>query len=275
METPFRVAKEPLANAPGPSQTAHVVTERHVMGDMEKSLVDRCLKRAINSTDTPYTEHRLVERCSLDISYHGPEARTSVRMKGVRGYGLKKSRRLMPSGPPGEIQYTSPGLLHIDFPSVALLAALRGHSAALYALAGYYTDSLEARYPQQMPVELGVQFALEHIQVELDLDVVEALIQNNPSAPLGNARQVIFHLLEVEHIARKRRWKRVDLAKWRSAGLVWPLDRSPRARPAPPRPVGTTYRVSERHAKLLSLFAQADEAGKAHIEQAAAAAAAR
>jgi hypothetical protein len=270
METALQRVKEALANEQNPPQTALVLTERYVMGDMEKALVDRCLKRALDDSGIPYTEHRLAERCSLDISYHGPEARTSVRMKGVRGYGLKKCRRLLPSGPPGEVQYTSSGLLHIDFPSVALLAALRGHSAAHHALAGFYTDSSGARYPQQMPVELGAQFALEHIDVEIDLDVVEALIQNNPPAPFGNAHHVIFYLLEVEHIARKRRWKRVDLAKWRSAGLTWPLVRLERGRPASPKPFGSTYRVSERHAKLLRLFDQADEAGRARIEEAAA-----
>lgn len=56
------------------------------MVSMEKSLVDKFLKRAIDSGGIPFTEHRLVERCSLDISYLGPEARTTVRMKGMRGY---------------------------------------------------------------------------------------------------------------------------------------------------------------------------------------------
>ncbi|RMA56477.1 hypothetical protein C8C96_4894 [Acidovorax sp. 100] len=261
--------KEPLAFASGPPQTGHVLTERHVMGGLEKSLVDKCLRRALDPSGMPYTEHRLVERCSLDISYHGQEARTSVRMKGVRGYGLKKCRRLLPSGPPGEIKHATSGLLHIDFPSVALLAALRGQSVAHHALAGFYMGYSGARYPQQMPVELGGQFAQQHLEVEIDLDVVEALIQNNPPGPFGNSRQVIFDLLEVEHIARKRRWKRVDLAKWRSAGLTWPLVRLERAPPVAPRPLVATYRVSERHARLLRLFDQADEAGKGRIEQAA------
>lgn len=266
----FRGAKEPLDIAQVPPQTVQVLTERHVMGNMEKSLVDRCLKRAIDCNGTPYTEYRLVERCTLDISYDGPEARSSVRMKGVRGYGVKRTRRLLPSGPLGEIQYTSPGMLHIDFPSVPLLAALRGHSAVHNALAGYYTDSSGARYPQQMTVELGVQFSHEHIDVEIDLDVVEALIQNNPQAPFGNSRSVIFEMLDVAHEARKRRWKTVDVSKWRSAGLTWPLVRMERARPAsPPRPMGTTYRLSERHAKLLRLFDLADETGRVTIEQAA------
>lgn len=89
MEIALQRVKEPLANAQNPPQTALVLTKRHVMGDMEKSLVDRCLKRALDWSGKPYTEHHLVERCSLDISYHGPEARTSVRMKGVRGYPRK------------------------------------------------------------------------------------------------------------------------------------------------------------------------------------------
>jgi hypothetical protein len=266
----FRGGKEPLDIAQVPYQTVQVLTERHVMGNMEKSLVDRCLKRAIDWNGTPYTEHRLVEQCTLDISYNGPEARSSVRMKGVRGYGVKKTRRLLPSGPLGEIQYTSPGLLHVDFPSVPLLAALRGHSAAHNALAGYYTDSSGARHPQQMTVELGAQFSQEHIDLEIDLDVVEALILNNPQAPFGNSRLVIFEMLEVAQVARKRRWKTVDVAKWRSAGLTWPLVRMELARPAaPPRPMGTTYRMSERHTKLLRLFDLADETGRARIEQAA------
>ena len=254
METALHRVKEALANAQNLPQAALVLTERHVMGDMEKSLVARCLKRALDWSGKPYTEHRLAERCSLDISHHGPEARTSVRMKGVRGYGLKKCRRLLPSGPPGEVQYTSPGLLHIDFPSVALLAALRGHSAAHHALAGFYTDSSGAWYVQQMPVELGVQFAQEHMELEIDQDVVEALIQNHPPAPFGNCRQVIFDLLEVEHIARKRRWKRVDLAKWRSAGLTWPLVRLERARPASPRPLGGTFAASQQAQEARCVF---------------------
>lgn len=243
------------------------------MGVMEKSLVDRCLKRALDGSGIPYTELRLADRCSLDISYHGPEARTSVRMKGVRGCGLKKSRRLIPAGPLGEIQYASSGQLHVEFPSVALLAALRGHSTAHHALAGYYTSATGPFFLEQMPVQLGTQFAQEHLSIEIDPEVVETLIQNNPPGPFGNSHTVIFYLLEVEQIARKRRWKSVDLSKWRSAGLNWPLLPHPRATPVSLKPMGRIFRVSERHAKLLRLFEQADEAGKARIEKAAAAAA--
>lgn len=214
------------------------------MVNMEKSLVDRCIKRASDCSGAPYTQHRLAERCSLDISYLGQEARTSVQMKGARGHGLKKHRRIIPLGPPGEIRYASSGLLHIDFPSVELLAALRGDSAAFHALAGFYTAASECPYQQQMPMELAIQFAHEHISVEIDPDVVDALIQNNPPGPFGNSRQLICHLLEVEHIARKRRWKRVDLARWRSAGLAWPLVRLPRARPSSAKPEGIVCRVS-------------------------------
>lgn len=238
------------------------------------SLVDRCMKRASDLSGTPYTQYRLAEHCLRDISIYGPEARTSVRLKGVRGYGLKKSRRLIPAGPLGEIQYASSGQLHVEFPSVALLAALRGHSTAHHALAGYYTSVSGALFSERMPVQLGAQFAQEHLSVEIDPEVVEALIQNNPQGPFGNSRAVIFYLLEVEHIARLRRWKSVDLAKWRSAGLTWPVLTLPRVRPDSPKPIGTLYRVSERHARLLRLFDQADQAGKEHIEQAATAAAA-
>ena len=241
--------------------------------NIENSLLDRCMNRARDLNGTPYTQYRLAEHCSRDISNYGPEARTPVRMKGVRGYGLKKSRRLIPKGPLGEIQYASSGYLHIDFPSVALLAALRGHSTAHNALARYYTSASGAHFPEQMPAQLGVQFAQEHLSVEIDPEVVETLIQNNPPAPFGNSRQIISHLLEVDHIARKRRWKRVDLAKWGSAGLTWPLLTLPRAKPSLPKPMVGISRLLERHAKLLRLFEQADEAGKAHIEQAAATAA--
>lgn len=241
------------------------------MMSMEQTLVDRCIKRASDLSGTPYTRTTLVERCSLDISYDGPEARTSVQMKGVRGHGLRKNRRLLPSGPLGEILFsTSAKKLHIEFPSVELLVALRGQSAAFQALAGYYTDSLESRYPKQMQLELALQFAHEQIGVEIDPDVVEAVIQSIPSGPFGNSRLLIYHLLEVEHAASKRRWKSVDLAKWRSAGLTWPVVRLLPSRPIAPKPEGTVSRVSDRHAELLRLFDQADETGKLHIEQGAA-----
>lgn len=241
------------------------------MTSMEQTLVDRCIKRASDLSGTPHTRSTLVERCLLDISYDGPEARTSIHMKGERGYGVRKNRRLLPSGPLGEIRFaTAPKMLHIEFPSVELLVALRGQSAAFQALAGYYTDSLEARYPQQVQLELALQFAHEHISIEIDLDVVEAVIQHIPSGPFGSSRLLIYHLLEVEHAALKRRWKSVDLAKWRSAGLTWPVVRLLPSRPIAPKPEGTVYRVSDRHAKLLRLFDRADEAGKLHIEQGAA-----
>lgn len=245
------------------------------MADMEDSLVDRCLKRARDYNNVPYSKQRLVERCSLDISLYGPEARTSVRMKGVRGRGLKKHRRLIPSGPLGEIQYAEPGLLNIEFPSVALLTALKDNSKVREALADYYTGSSTAAYPKQMPLALAVQFAQEHLSVELDPEVVEvAFKQHEPAEPFGNGWLLIHLLLEVEHVAVKRRWKSLDLAKWRKAGLTWPLIRPERVRPVAPKPQGVVYQVSERHAKLLRLFDQADEAGKLYIEQSAALAAA-
>ncbi len=120
-----------------------------------------------------------------------------------------------------------------------------------------------------MPVESGATLRARTIDVEPDPDFVEALIQNNPPAPFGNSHHVNFQLLEVERIAQKRLWKRVDLARWRSAGLTSLLVRLERARPASPRPLGTTYLVPERHAKLLRLNDQVDEAGRARIEEAA------
>lgn len=238
---------------------------------MEESLVDRCLKRARDYSGTPYTQHRLVEQCSRDISLYGPDAHTSVHMKGAQGYGIKQHRRLIPSGPLGKVCHTYSGQLHVEFPSVQLLIALRNPSTAFHELAGYYTASYKAPYPQQMPIEMAVQFAHEHIGIEIEPDAVDAIFQNNPPGPFGNGRMVIFYLLEVEHIAKKRRWKRVDLAKWQTAGLTWPLVKIQRTRSAPPKPASNIYRVTDRHAKLLRLFNQADEAGKQRIEQSAAA----
>ena len=68
----------------------------------------------------------------------------------------------------------------------------------------------------------------------------------------------------------------MDLGKWVSAGLTWPLVRpvSKRLQVAA-KPPGVVYRLTERHAKLLRLFDKADEVGKQHLEQAASFAAAQ
>lgn len=246
------------------------------MATAEKTLVDRYLRRARDHSGTPYTKSQLVDRCEKDVSYDGPEARTTVQLKGVRGSGLKKHRRLIPTGPLGEIRYGYDGLLSIEFPSVPLLAALGSDSQVISALARYYTRHAEPPYPAQMTVELAVKFAHENLRVELDHEVIEALCMNEQWHDLGNGYSLICDMLRVEQKALEMRWKRVELTKWRAAGLDWPVLRyEPKnPRPMPPKPVGVLYRISERHAQLLRLFDQADEAGKQHIEQAGAFAAA-
>ena len=64
----------------------------------EVSLEARYLKRARDECGTPYTKAKLVARCEDDIVYYGPDARTSVKIKGSKGSGLKKHRRLIPTG---------------------------------------------------------------------------------------------------------------------------------------------------------------------------------
>lgn len=236
----------------------------------EITLLDRYLRRARDHSGALFTKSRLIDRCARDVAYDGPEALTTVQLQGVRGRGLKKHRRLIPNGPLGEIRYGCDGLLSIEFPSVPLLAALGSDSQAISALARYYTGHAEPQYPAQMTVELAVKFAHENLRVEFDQEVIEALYQNSPQIMLGNGYSMICGMLRVEQKALEIRWKRVELAKWRAAGFDWPVltieHKSPR--PMPPKSVGVLYRISERHAKLLRLFDQADEAGKQHIEQA-------
>lgn len=231
-----------------------------------ESLLDRCLKRTSNRHGQPYTKHDLAKRCTLDIAFEGPQSRTCIDVKGVRGRGLKKQRRLMPSGPLGAVIGAYKGTLSIEFPSVQLLSAVNGDTAVFYALADYYTGACEAPIPEQIGLEMASQFAHTHLAIEVDPDVIEALLQRWPPCPFGNSRELIVRLLEVEHQAVKNRWKRVDLHKWQSAGLTWPLHTIPRSRPTPEF---VTLRVPVRHAKLLHLFNQADDSGKLFLEQAA------
>lgn len=240
------------------------------MAGIEGALVERCLKRATDYNGVPYTTFNLAEVCARHVELHGPQATTCVRMKGVRGLGLKIHRRLFPTGPLGLVEYGHSGSLSVEFPSLELLTTLRGHHSAHCALASYYMRSAEPDYPDHWPLPLAIQFAQQRIGVELDADVIEAAFTLSPQMPLRNGYALIYSLLEVEHVARKRRWKRVDLAKWVSAGLTWPLVRpvSKRLQVAA-KPPGVVYRLTERHAKLLRLFDKADEVGKQHLEQAA------
>lgn len=237
----------------------------------EKSLVDRYLSRARDLSGTPYSKQQLVERCERDITYDGRAAQTTVQLKGVRGRGLKKHRRLIPSGPLGVIRYVAGGMLNLEFPSVALLAVLDGDSKVFSALARYYTQNAEPPYPDQMTLELAAKFAHEDICVEIDQEVIEQLCKSNLYRGVPNAYAIIWSLLQVEKKTLDMRWKRVELAKWKSAGLTWPiLNYERKLMPPPkPKPEGVLYRFTERHAKLLRLFDKADEAGKQHMEQAA------
>ena len=244
----------------------------------EKSLLDRYVSRARDFSGNAFTRQSLTERCESNIRLFGPEARTSVQLKGERGRGLKKHRRLTPSGPLGEVTAAGRGLITIEFPSVGLMASLENEISVFSALARFYMDYAEPPYPKQMTLELAVKFAHEHLRVEIEQEVLEKLLSNYESMPriLGNGHALIVDILKVEAEAMMRRWKRVELAKWLAAGLSWPVQ-SPvvkKPRPLPAKPQSVVYRVSERHAKLLRLFDQAGEEGKRHIEETASFAAA-
>ena len=236
----------------------------------EVSLEARYLKRARDECGTPYTKAKLVVRGEDDIVDYGPDARTSVKIKGSKGSGLKKHRRLIPTGPLGEVQRAYDGFLTIDFPSRELLDALHVGSKAVNALARYFTSNAVPVYPKDMSLELAVKFAHESLRVELDRDVIEELLQQNPPSILGNGHAVILQLLYVEQKALEKKWKRVELEKWKAADQTWPviaIERKPMLPPTP-RAEGVIYRITERQAKLLRLFDQADEAGKKHMEDA-------
>lgn len=234
---------------------------------METSLIDRYLRRACDYSGKPYTTHRLAQRCEMDISREGPEAFTSVQLQGKQGRGHKKHRRLFPTAPLGKILYVCTGLLNIDFPSAELLAALRGRHAAFAALANHYIERSEHPYPLRIPPQLAIQFAQDHLRVEIDPEVIEAIAQSTAIGASSDTRHFIVHLLELELHARRQRWKRVDLARWRATGFLRPRVPTPFVGPPKPKPKGTVYRVTERHAELLRLFDRADEAAKQHIVQ--------
>lgn len=238
----------------------------------EQTLEERYLARARDHSGTPYTKTQLLDRCERDVGFYGPDARTSVQLKGVRGRGLKSHRRLIPTGPLGEISHAYKGLLTIEFPSVSMLAALGSDGDVISALARYYTEYAEPAYPAHMTLELAVKFAHENLRPELDQDVIESIFHKKRFAPeFGNGFLLISDMLRVERKALELRWKRVSLAKWQAAGLDWPVvEIQPKnPRPIRPRSEGVVYRVTERHAKLLRLFDAVDDAGKQHIEQAA------
>jgi len=175
----------------------------------EKSLLDRYLMRARDHSGALFTKSRLIDRCTRDVAYDGPEARTTVQLKGERGRGLKKHRRLIPNGPLGEIRYGFDGLLSIEFPSTQLLAALDSDFQVSSALARYYLNHAKPAYPAQMTVELAVKFAHENLRVEFDLDVIEALFQQQRfSLGVGNAYSLICDMLGVESKALEMRWKK-------------------------------------------------------------------
>ncbi len=243
---------------------------------MESSLLNRYVNRAYRWLDKPHTQESLKSLCKSDIARSGPEARSSVYLKGALGQGLKKHRRLFPNAPLGEVVRSELGMLQVEFDSLHLLAALGSDFDADAALASYYLNSIEKPYPKNITAELVLQFSQSHIEIEIDLDIAEALIAENVANEVtGNAYLIFIGLFQIERVAVSRRWKRVDLQKWRDAKLGGPLWGRPAPRTRPPVEVGTLYRVKDRHAKLLRLFEQADEAGKLHIEQAAAFAAAK
>lgn len=242
------------------------------MAMIEYALLDRCLARVFDHGKTPFTKGKLIEQCSRDVRLDGREAKTGVYLKGSRGMGLKRQRSIFPSGPLGEIAFGSDGRLYVEFPALELLGALDGPSARRTALAKFYLERTDPPYPNSLSLALAIQLAQQMTEsVAIAEDVVEAIW--NQELPNWNAFLIALNLLEVEDEAKKRRWKRVDLAKWKDANLTYPvLKPTPSKPPKPverPKPPGVVFRITERQASLLLLFERSDEDGKRHIEESA------
>ena len=240
------------------------------MPSPERTLFDKYLARAFDVSRRPLSSHQLAAECEKDIQHDGRDAKTTVYMKGDRGLCLKNRRRLFPGAPLGEVQSGGFGnsLLSVSFPSIGLLNALGGISHS--ALATYYLRKSDPPYPDRISLSLAVQLA-EYIvvHVEINPDIVESIYNGQP-ATLRTAHSIAHCLLLVEEEARKHRWKNVDLGRWKSANLTYPVlePKHAHARGAQ-KPSGTVARLSPRQVNLLNLFYRADEEGKQHIEQAA------
>lgn len=146
------------------------------MTTIENALLDRCLARVLDYDSTPLTKGKLLERCSRDVRREGRQAKTNVYLKGTRGAGLKKHRRIFPSGPLGVVAYGDSGRLYVEFSALELLGALGGQSARHTALAEYYLKRTEPPYPDTLPLPLAIQLA-RHIteSVEIAEDIAEAI----------------------------------------------------------------------------------------------------
>lgn len=234
--------------------------------NIEQTLFDKYLARALDEGRQPLSRYRLTTECERNIKYGGRNAKTIVYMKGDLGQGIKKRRRLFPGSPLGNVLAGGWGgsLLTVEFPSVDLLNALN-HSAHA-ALVTYYLENSDPRYPNEISLPIAIQLAQYiAVHVDIDSDVVESIWNKKPSI-LRTAHSIAIDLLVVEDESRKHRWKHVDLAKWEGAGLSWPV-----LNPLPKqhKPPSSVVRLTQRQLNLLRFFGQADEDGKRHIEQAA------
>lgn len=240
---------------------------------LETSLLERCLTRARDLSDKQCTRDGVINICERDIWFEGTQAQTQLKLRGTRGRRQKEHRRLFPSGPLGVILWESEGMLTLEFPSVELLCSLAGPSKARSALASHFTERAEPKYPLQMTVGMAMEFAHRNLAVEIDPDLIEALFNSARSPGLRSGPLLIADLLEVESHVIKQRWKRVDLARWRTTGQIspWALadhSEGPRRAKVPDSSM-VVHRITQRHAHLLSLFEKAGEGDKKQIELAA------
>jgi hypothetical protein len=150
----------------------------------------------------------------MDIRLYGKDAKTDFYILGNEGKGIRKTRRLFPDGPVGEIIWgIEEKFLYIEFKAKDLLVFVDAITSLEESMHSFITEKTEfGTVCKAGMIDLKDMPKLKSYicDIEIDDDLL-ALLHNESKGYLYYA---ISGLLKITRVAQSRHWMSVNLNNW-------------------------------------------------------------
>lgn len=182
-------------------------------------IVDQIVSKLLDHERKPFTQRRLIDRCSMDIRFQGKAATREFYMRGQQGKGVRRTRRLFSNGPVGNIIWweDKDREIYIEFRSMDLLLFFGAVSSLEHALFDFLSKNSGIKLDKKLSFEDIVKLRPLVCDVEIDDAILATLLK----ASEANSYIVICGLLNIDRVAKSKKWMCVDKNNWANKSFLF------------------------------------------------------
>lgn len=174
---------------------------------------DRLVSKLYSYSDTPCLAKDVINRCQSAIRFDGKNAEVDFQMKGSKGKGIMKRRRMFPSGPLGKVISTyGNNKLYMEFSAKEILRFLDAYEELRDAIQRYVIDKWGVSITkEQFPL-----FVNSVIDIEIEAEFSNKLFDNSR----GSVITLCNDLIKIEKLAEEKGWRVMTEIKWGKRSLL-------------------------------------------------------